>query len=49
MKSLIDNKEPTRLIRLHKFNGLRSIRQAYPCTVTDFIENFYFLIYLVHI
>ena len=33
-KSLIDNMEPELRVRLHKFNSLRCIRQAYPCTVT---------------
>jgi len=33
-KSLIDNMEPERRIRLHKFNSLRYIRQACPYTVT---------------
>ena len=32
-KSLIDNMEPERRVRLHKFNSLRCRRQAYPCTV----------------
>ena len=26
--------KPDRCVRLHKFNGLRYRRQAYPCTVT---------------
>ena len=34
-KSLIDNMEPERRVRLHKFNSLRCRRQAYPCTVTQ--------------
>ena len=34
-KSLIDNMEPERRVRLHKFNSLRCRRQAYPCTVTN--------------
>lgn len=33
-KFLIDNMEPERHVRLHKFNGLRCRGQAYQCTVT---------------
>lgn len=42
-KSLIDNMEPNRFVRLHKFNGLICRRQAYQCTVTYIITKNYFL------
>lgn len=55
-KSLIDNMETDRRFRLHKFNVLRSIRQAYPCTVTiiqipillDFCLHVYFYAYIIY-
>ena len=55
-KSLIDSMEPERRVRLNKFNVLRSIRQAYLCTVTiiqipillDFCLHIYFYAYIIY-
>lgn len=55
-KSLIDSMEPERRVRLNKFNVLRSIRQAYLCTVTiiqipillDFCLHVYFYAYIIY-